>query len=36
MYCENMSEGMLCLEWKDKKKVCMLSTLHDDSVIEKR
>ena len=31
-----MSEGMLCLKWKDKREVCMLSTPHDDSVIEKR
>lgn len=36
MYTANMSEGKLCLEWKDKREVCMLSTLHDDSVIEKR
>ena len=36
IYSEKTSEGMLCLKWKDKREVCMLSTLHDDSVIEKR
>ena len=36
IYSEKTSEGMLCLKWKDKRDVCMLLTLHDDSVIEKR
>ena len=36
IYSEKMSEGMHCLKWKDKREVCMLSTLHDNSVIEKR
>ena len=27
---------MMCLKWKNKREVCMLSTFHDDSVTSKK
>uniref|UniRef100_A0A1X7T5H4 PiggyBac transposable element-derived protein domain-containing protein n=2 Tax=Amphimedon queenslandica TaxID=400682 RepID=A0A1X7T5H4_AMPQE len=35
VYSEMTESGILCLKWKDKRDVCMLSTFHDDSIIDK-
>ena len=30
------SDGLLALQWQDKRKVTMISTIHDDSMVSKR
>ena len=35
VYSEITETGILCLKWKDKRDVCMLSTFHDDTMIDK-
>ena len=37
IYSERIDDdAMLCLKWKDKREVCMLSTFHDDGVTSKK
>ena len=37
IYSERIDDdAMLCLKWKDKREVCMLSTFHDNSVTPKK
>ena len=37
IYSERIDDDtMLCLKWKDKQEVCVLSTFHDDSVTSKK
>ena len=37
LYSERTDDDkMMCLKWKDKREVCMLSTFHDDSVTSKK